>query len=226
MNQISPSHYTGPEPKSLQQVNDIIRQLCTLYPNAKYDLNFTTSLEMLIATLLAAQCTDERVNAVTKNLFQKYQNAEDYVKVSQEELEQDIKPTGFYKNKAKHIRAACQYLIMHHGGEVPQTLTELVNIPGIGRKTANVILGNVFSISEGFIVDTHVSRLVRRLGWTTSEDPIKIEQEIMHLIPQQEWLDLAHRLIYHGRQICTARNPHCAQCTLAKMCPSAELFSH
>jgi endonuclease III len=225
MNQISPSHYTGPEPKSLQQVNEIISQLCTLYPNAKYDLNFTTSLEMLIATLLAAQCTDERVNAVTKNLFQKYQNAEDYVKVSQEELEQDIKPTGFYKNKAKHIRAACQYLIMHHGGEVPQTLTELVNIPGIGRKTANVILGNVFSISEGFIVDTHVSRLVRRLGWTTSEDPIKIEQEIMHLIPQQEWLDLAHRLIYHGRQICTARNPHCAQCTLAKMCPSAELFS-
>jgi endonuclease-3 len=192
-----------------------------LYPEAKYALNFSTPLELLVATILAAQCTDERVNAVTKDLFQKYRNARDYATAKQEELEEDVHPTGFYRNKAKSIRAACQYLLDHHNGEVPRTLAELVKVPGVARKTANVVLGNAFGISEGFIVDTHVARLAARLGWTAQEDAVKIEQDLMELVPSQEWLNLAHRLILHGRAICTARKPACDRCPLASYCPSA-----
>ncbi len=213
--------YSGPQAGSSEQILAIITQLRTLYPHARYDLNFSTPLELFVATQLAAQCTDERVNAVTKTLFQKYHTAQDYATVSQEEFEQDIKPTGFYRNKAKNIRAACQHLLQYHEGEVPRTMAEMVRIPGVARKTANVILGNAFGISDGFIVDTHVSRLALRFGWTEQEDAVKAEQDLMRLVPKEEWLPLAHRIIYHGRAVCNARKPLCAQCTLAQVCPSA-----
>jgi endonuclease-3 len=157
---------------------------------------------------------------VTAQLFQKYHTAEDYANVSQEEFEENIKKITFFRNKAKNIRAACQYLIDHHNGEVPRTMTELVKIPGVARKTANVVMGNAFNISEGFIVDTHVNRIVQRFGWTAHEDPVKQEQDLMRLIPQEHWLGLAFRIIYHGRAICDARKPHCDSCTLATLCPS------
>ncbi|GCE23437.1 endonuclease III [Dictyobacter kobayashii] len=208
-------------PEGALPIQIVLDELKSLYPHARYDLDFSTPLDLLVATLLAAQCTDERVNAVTKDLFQKYRRAEDYVAVSQEELEQDVRPTGFYRQKAKQIRAACQYLITNLNGEVPRTLAELVKIPGVGRKTANVILGSAFGVTEGFIVDTHVGRLVKRFGWTQQSDAVKAERELMRLIPQQEWLGLAHRIIYHGRAVCVARSPRCAQCTLAVSCPSA-----
>jgi len=216
--------YTGPEPASAQQVEMICAELQRLYPEARYDLNFNTPLELLVATILAAQCTDERVNAVTVQLFKKYRSARDYAMASQEELEQDIKPTGFYRNKAKSLRAACQYLVEHHGGEVPNSMAEMVKIPGVARKTANVILCNAFGTAEGFIVDTHVGRLVRRFGWTQYEDAVKVEQDLMRLISRSEWLSLPHRIIYHGRAICIARKPRCAECSLAQYCPSAFTF--
>jgi endonuclease-3 len=212
---------SGQESGSAAPVHRVIDTLATCYPEARYALNFSTPLELLVATILAAQCTDERVNAVTRGLFQKYRSAREYATAPQEELEKDIHSTGFYRNKAKSIRAACQYLLDHHNGEVPRTLADLVNVPGVARKTANVVLGNAFGISEGFIVDTHVARLAARLGWTRQEDAVKIEQELLQLIPSQEWLNLAHRLILHGRAICTARKPACPRCPLADCCPAA-----
>jgi endonuclease-3 len=221
MEQTIDATYNGPEPGSPVQVEAIIAELRRLYPDATCSLNFTTPLELLVATQLAAQCTDERVNLVTKDLFRKYRSVEDFATVSQEELEQDIKSTGFYRNKAKNIRATCQRIIAEYGGEVPHTMKELLSLPGVARKTANVVMGNAFGIVEGYIVDTHNMRLSRRFGWTTSEDPVKIEQTLMHIIPQKDWLDLSHYMIYHGRAICDARKPRCEQCTVAKLCPSA-----
>ncbi|HYT34758.1 MAG TPA: endonuclease III [Ktedonobacteraceae bacterium] len=221
MEQTIESTYNGPEPGSPEQVEAIIAELRRLYPDATCSLNFSTPLELLVATQLAAQCTDERVNLVTKDLFRKYRSVEDFATVSQEELEQDIKSTGFYRNKAKNIRAACQRIIAEYGGEVPHTMKELLSLPGVARKTANVVMGNAFGIVEGYIVDTHNMRLSRRFGWTTSEDPVKIEQTLMHIIPQKDWLNLSHCIIYHGRAICDARKPRCEQCTVAKLCPSA-----
>ncbi|TMD68252.1 MAG: endonuclease III [Chloroflexi bacterium] len=213
--------YNGPEPGSPEQVEAIIAELRHLYPDAKCSLDFSTPLELLVATILAAQCTDERVNMVTKDLFRKYRSVEDFANVSQEELEQDIKSTGFYRNKAKNIRAACQRIITEYGGEVPHTMKDLLSLPGVARKTANVVQGNAFGIVEGFIVDTHNMRLARRFGWTTSDDPVKIEQTLMRIVPRKDWLDLSHFMIYHGRAICVARRPLCEQCALAKLCPSA-----
>jgi endonuclease-3 len=158
---------------------------------------------------------------VTRDLFKKYRSAEDYATVSQEELEQDIRSTGFYRNKAKNIRAACQRLITHYGGEVPHTMADLLTLPGVARKTANVVLGNAFGIVEGFVVDTHIGRLARRFGWTAHEDPVKVEQDLMRLVPQQDWLDLSHLMIYHGRAICLSRKALCEKCTLTTLCPSA-----
>ena len=221
MNQAIPPTYTGPQPASPEQVSAIIAELRRLYPDAKCSLDFTTPLELLVATQLSAQCTDERVNLVTVDLFKKYRSAEDYAAVSQEELEKDIKSTGFYRNKARNLRGAAQHLITDFGGEVPRTMEELLTLPGVARKTANVVLGNAYGIIVGFVVDTHIGRLARRFGWTTSDDPVKVEQDLMRIIPQQDWLDLSHMLIYHGRAICTARKPSCAACTLAEMCPSA-----
>src|SRR5437588_7918751 len=178
--------YTGPEPGSPEQVSGIIEELRLLYPGAKCTLNFSNPLELLIATQLAAQCTDERVNIVTEKLFQKYRSVEDYASVSQEELEQDIRSTGFYRNKAKNIRATAQRIITNFGGEVPRTMAELLTLPGVARKTANVVLGNAFGIVEGVVVDTHVGRLVRRFGWTSNEDPVNVEQDLMKIIPQKD----------------------------------------
>ncbi len=213
--------YTGPEPGSPEQIQAIIAELRHLYPDAKCSLNFSNPLELLVATQLSAQCTDERVNIVTRDLFQKYRSVEDYATVSQEELEQDIRPTGFYRNKAKNIRAACQRLITNYAGEVPRNMADLLTLPGVARKTANVVSGNAFGIVEGFVVDTHIGRLARRFGWTTNEDPVKVEQDLMRLVPQKDWLDLSHLMIYHGRALCLARKPLCEQCTLARLCPSA-----
>jgi len=221
MERASSPAYIGPQPGSPQQVQAIIDELRHLYPDAKCTLNFTTPLELLVATQLAAQCTDERVNIVTAKLFRKYHSVEDYATVSQEELEQDIKSTGFYRNKARNIRTACQRIITDYGGEVPQTMPELLSLAGVARKTANVVLGNAFGIVEGFTVDTHVTRLSRRFGWTTQEDAVKIEQDLMRIIPQQDWFDLSHLMIFHGRAICEARKPLCEQCALAHVCPSA-----
>jgi len=218
--------YTGPQPGSREQVSAIIAELRRLYPDARCSLNFTNPLELLIATQLSAQCTDERVNIVTADLFKKYRSVEDYATVSQEELEQDIRSTGFYRNKAKNIRATSQRIITNYGGEVPRTMEDLLTLPGVARKTANVVLGNAFGIVEGFVVDTHIGRLARRFGWTTNEDPVKVEQDLMKLIPQQDWLDLSHLMIYHGRAVCLARKPLCGKCTLAKLCPSAFLVTN
>jgi endonuclease III len=215
------SSYTGPTPGSPEQVQAIIAELHRLYPDAKCSLNFSNPLELLIATQLSAQCTDERVNIVTQDLFRKYRSIEDYASVSQEELEQDIRSTGFYRNKAKNIRATAQRIITNFGGEVPRTMTELLTLPGVARKTANVVLGNAFGIVEGVVVDTHVGRLVRRFGWTSNEDPVKVEQDLMKIVPQKDWLDLSHMLIYHGRAICLARRPLCEECALNDLCPSA-----
>ncbi|HEX7736088.1 MAG TPA: endonuclease III [Ktedonobacteraceae bacterium] len=207
--------------KSPAQLQKIVTTLTELYPGARYELNFSTPLELLVATILAAQCTDERVNAVTKDLFQKYRSARDYVKVEQEELEKDVHPTGFYRKKASAIRAACQYLLDKHNGEVPRTMAEMVKIPGVARKTASVILGNAFGVVEGFIVDTHVERLARRFGWSQQRDAVKIEQDLMRFVPREEWLNLAHCMILHGRNVCTAKKPACARCPLTVCCPSA-----
>lgn len=213
--------YTGPEPGSQEQVDAIIAELHNLYPDATCSLDFSNPLELLVATQLSAQCTDVRVNMVTKQLFQKYKSAEDYATVSQEELEQDIRSTGFYRNKAKNIRATGQRLLTAYNGEVPHSMEELLTLPGVARKTANVVLGYAFGIEVGIVVDTHVGRLSRRLGWTTNEDAVKVEQDLMRIIPREEWLNISHMLIFHGRAICDARKPLCEQCTLVHLCPSA-----
>lgn len=213
--------YVGPEPASTEQVNAIITELHKLYPDATCSLNFSNPLELLIATQLSAQCTDVRVNIVTEKLFQKYRTVEDFATVSQEELEQDIRSTGFYHNKAKNIRATAQRIITEFGGEVPHTMPELLSLAGVARKTANVVLGYAFGIEVGIVVDTHVGRLSRRLGWTKNDDAVKVEQDLMRIIPQQEWLNISHLLIFHGRSICDARKPLCEQCTIAHLCPSA-----
>ncbi len=213
--------YAGPQPGSAEQVNAIIAELRRLYPDAACSLNFTNPLELLVATQLSAQCTDERVNIVTAQLFQKYRSAEDYATVSQEKLEQDIKSTGFYRNKARNIRGTGQRLITEYNGEVPRTMQDLLSLPGVARKTANVVLGNAFGIVVGFVVDTHVGRLTRRFGWTTNDDPVKVEQDLMRIIPQKDWLDLSHLLIFHGRAVCESRKPLCELCTLVPLCPSA-----
>ncbi len=220
------SRYTGPTPGSPEQVTAIMDELRRMYPEAKCSLNFTTPLELLVATQLSAQCTDERVNIVTSDLFRKYRTAEDYATVSQEAFEQDIKSTGFYRNKAKNIRAAAQRLLTQYNGEIPRTMQDILTLPGVARKTANVVLGNAFGIVEGVVVDTHVGRLARRFGWTSSEDPVKVEQDLMRILPQKDWLDASHLLIYHGRALCIARKPLCQQCPLASnLCPSAFTFA-
>lgn len=223
MEQTTIPAYTGPEPGSPAQVDAIIAELRRLYPEAMCSLNFSNPLELMVATQLSAQCTDERVNIVTARLFKKYRTAEDYASASQEELEQDIRSTGFYRNKARNIRSACQRILTEYHGEVPRTMEGLLSLAGVARKTANVVLGNAFGIVEGFVVDTHVGRLSRRLGWTQQTNPVKVEQELTRIIPQQDWLDLSHLLIFHGRAICDSRKPLCTQCTLAMLCPSASL---
>jgi endonuclease III len=192
------------------------------YPNAKCSLDHSSPLELLVATILSAQCTDERVNIVTKTLFRKYRTPHDYANVPQEELENDIQSTGFYRNKAKSIRAMARSLIDLHGGVVPDTMDRLVELAGVGRKTANVVLGNAFGKNVGVTVDTHVTRLSNRLGLTKHADAVKIEQDLIPIVPQEDWTLWSHLLIYHGRAICKAIKPKCQECPLLPHCPHGQ----
>ncbi len=203
---------------------EIIKRLKKAYPTAHCALNHTTPFELLVATILSAQCTDERVNIVTANLFRKYHGPVDFAEASQEELETDIHSTGFFRNKAKNIRAASQRILDEFGGEVPRTMPEILSLAGVARKTANVVLGNAFGITSGVVVDTHVSRLSQRLGITKQKTPEKIELDLQALVPKKDWVMFSHWLIFHGRQICHARKPKCTECVLADLCPAFKLF--
>jgi endonuclease-3 len=206
------------------RVQRILNRLNKAYPEAKVALHFTTPLELLVATILSAQCTDERVNQVTATLFKKYHTAEDYAGAPLKELQQDVKPTGFYRTKAKSIQGACKKIIEDFGGQVPRTMEEMLTLPGVARKTANVVLGNAFGIPTGIVVDTHVLRLSQRLGLTRNKNREKIEQDLMEIIPQREWIVVAHRLIQHGRRVCKARKPLCPECPVVDLCPSRQQF--
>ena len=191
------------------------------YPDAHCELNYSNPLELLVATILSAQCTDKRVNLVTAELFKKHRAAADYANASAAGFEQEIKSTGFYRNKAKNIQSCCRKLVEQHGGAVPRTMEELTQLDGVGRKTANVVLGNAFGTNAGVVVDTHVARLSQRLGLTNEKDPEKIEQVLMKLVPQTQWTMFSHWLIWHGRRRCAARKPDCEGCEIARLCPSA-----
>jgi endonuclease-3 len=203
------------------RTKEIIAGLKKAYPNAHCELNFSNPLELLVATILSAQCTDKRVNLVTAELFKQYRSAADFADADLAELEQAIKTTGFFRNKAKNIKACCDALVEKHGGEVPHTMEELTALGGVGRKTANVVLGNAFGINVGVVVDTHISRLSQRLGLTKHTNPEKIEQDLMPLVPREQWTHFSHWIIWHGRRRCDARKPDCAGCEIAKLCPSA-----
>ena len=203
----------------VRRARRINRELALVYPDATIELNFGTPLELLVATILSAQTTDKRVNMVTPTLFSRYQNAADYAAADRDELEKIIQSTGFYHNKATSLIGLGQALCDRFGGEVPAKLKDLVTLPGVGRKTANVLLGNAYGI-PGITVDTHFGRLARRFGWTTSEDPVKVEQEVGSLFPKSDWTLLSHHLIWHGRRVCHARRPACGACAVAELCPS------
>ena len=203
---------------------EIIKRLKKAYPNAHCGLNHTSAFELLIATILSAQCTDERVNIVTATLFRKYRGPQDFVDVSQEELENDIRSTGFFRNKTRSIKAASSRLLEVYGGEVPKTMEDLLTLGGVARKTANVVLGNAFGIASGVVVDTHVGRLSQRLGLSKNQTAEKIEQDLIALVPKEHWIMFPHWMIFHGRQICNARKPKCTECVLGDICPSYRLF--
>jgi len=205
------------------RAREIIRKLKRAYPDARCSLNHTNAFELLVATILSAQCTDERVNIVTADLFRKYRKPEDFLKVSARELEKEIRTTGFFRNKTKSIQGTARVLTEQYGGSVPQTMEELLELPGVARKTANVVLGNAFEIKSGVVVDTHVSRLAHRLGLSQQKTPEKIEQDLVVIVPRKDWVVFPHLLIAHGRKICKARNPLCAECVLEKLCPSSYL---
>lgn len=205
-----------------KRASSLASELRRIYPDAHCELDFSTPLQLLVATILSAQCTDVRVNMVTPVLFNRCRSARDYAEISQEELETIIRSTGFYRNKAKSLRGMGAALAERHGGQVPETMKELSAIPGVGRKTANVVLGNTFGINEGVVVDTHVGRLSIRLELTSHRDPVKVECDLMKLFPKQDWTVLSHWLIWHGRRRCRSRNPDCAGCELRSLCPSAD----
>ncbi len=204
----------------IQRVAAIVERLKTAYPNAHCELNFSNPLELLIATILSAQCTDKQVNIVTAELFKKYRTAVDYAQADIAVLEQDLRAIGLFRNKAKNIKACCQSLVEKHRGEVPQTMEELTALSGVGRKTANVVLGNAFNINHGVVVDTHVARLSERLGLSKEQDPAKIEAVLQMLVPKDDWTLFSHWLIWHGRRRCPARKPDCDACEIAELCPS------
>ena len=206
-----------------QRTLKIIRRLKTEYPEARCSLNHSNPLELLVATILSAQCTDERVNIVTADLFRKYRRSEDYYRVEQTELEQDIRSTGFYRNKAKAIQGACRLISEQYQGRVPENIDDLLLLPGVARKTANVVLGNAFNITSGIVVDTHVLRLSERLGLSAEKQPEKIERDLMELVPRSDWIIFSHLLIAHGRKVCKARTPLCAECVVEEFCPSSLL---
>jgi len=205
----------------LERTQKILSALKRVYPDAHCELNFKTPLQLLVATILSAQCTDKRVNIVTAELFKKYRSAKDFADAKISELEGEIRSTGFYKNKAKNIKACCAALVEKFDGEVPRTMDELHALAGVGRKTANVVLGNAFGINVGVVVDTHVTRLVNRLGLAKGTDAVKLEQELMKLVPRKDWTLFSHWLIWHGRRRCAARKPDCVNCEIRNLCPSA-----
>jgi endonuclease III len=207
-----------------ERVKQLIKAWPKIYPDAHTELNFKNPLELLIATILSAQCTDKRVNMVTPFLFKKYRSAKDYAAAPQAELENAIKSTGFFRNKTKSIRAATSTIANKFGGKVPDSMEKLRELPGVGRKTANVVLGNAFEINEGIVVDTHVIRLSQRLGLTKEKDPEKIERDLMELVPKKYWAVWSHWLIWHGRRRCYARKPDCANCEVFRLCPSGKVF--
>ena len=206
-----------------QRVRQIIRLLKRAYPDAKCSLNHSNAFELLIATILSAQCTDARVNIVTQDLFRKYRKPEDYLKVSPKELQQDIRTTGFFRNKTTSIQGTAKVLTEQYGGEVPQTMDELLELPGVARKTANVVMGNAFGLHSGVVVDTHVTRLSHRLGLSAQKTAEKIEQDLIAIVPKKDWVMFPHLFIAHGRAVCKARNPLCAECVVEKLCPSSYL---
>jgi endonuclease-3 len=199
----------------------LLERLEALHPDAHCELNYRNPLELLIATILSAQCTDERVNQVTASLFRKYTSPEDYLAVPEEELQEDIRPTGFFRNKTKSIRGACRHILDTYGGEVPDTMEDLLTLPGVARKTANVVLSNAFGKAEGIAVDTHVSRIAQLTGITRNTDPNKIERDLLAYFPREKWALINHLLIFHGRRVCIARRPRCEVCPLNDVCPSA-----
>jgi endonuclease III len=200
---------------------EVVTRLKVEYPDARTELDWKNPLELLVATMLSAQTTDVQVNRVTQSLFAKYRTAQDYAHADPTELEEDIRPTGFYRNKARSLRNMAGALVEEHEGEVPGTMQELVALPGVGRKTANVVLGNAFGVDEGIVVDTHVRRVSGRLGLTENKDPVKIEQDLMKVVPEEDWTVFSHLLILHGRHTCKARKPDCPNCILNDICPSA-----
>lgn len=199
------------------KAKNISEILFTIYPEATCSLDYEEPLELLIATILAAQCTDERVNIVTRDLYKKYTSVYDYANANPEKLENDIRSTGFYRNKAKNIIGCCKKLIKNFGGKVPDNMEDLLSLPGVGRKTANVVLGNIYGI-PGVIVDTHCKRLSKRIGLTEEEDPEKVESDLMKILPEEDWTAFSNSLVYHGRAICNSRKPNCAKCPIANYC--------
>ncbi len=204
-----------------ERAPQIVRVLSKAYPDARVALRFSNPLEMLVATILSAQCTDEKVNEVTATLFRKYRTPEDYLEVSEDELKDDIRPTGFFNQKATSIREACRRILEVYDGEVPDTMEDLLTLRGVARKTANIVLGNAFDTVEGIAVDTHVKRLANRLGFSAESDPDRIEQDLMRRIPRRRWFDFTYVLIDHGRAVCVARRPRCEECPVANLCPSS-----
>jgi endonuclease-3 len=206
-------------PAEPPRVTRIVNQLAQDYPTAICALHHANAFQLLVATILSAQCTDERVNMVTRELFAQYGTPTALAAAPIQRIEQLVQSTGFFRNKARNIQAMSQKLVKEYGGEVPQTLEQLVDLPGVGRKTANVVMGTAFGIPTGVVVDTHVGRITRRLGLSQARDPVKVEQDLMRLLPREEWIDYSHRLIHHGRQVCKARKPLCDRCGLAADCP-------
>jgi len=215
------SSAAAPSPPSIEtrrRALDLVRGLREQHPDAHCELDFTNALELLVATILAAQCTDKRVNMVTKDLFRKYRTARDYLAAPDEVLQDEIRSTGFFNNKTKAIKKACRSIVDDFGGEVPRTMDELLKLAGVGRKTANVILANVFNV-PGIVVDTHMLRITRRMGLTDNTDAVKVEFDIMEILPKDEWIAWSHLIPWHGRRVCTARNPACDDCAVAHVCP-------
>ena len=216
-----PEIHLEPKARALKVIELLERE----HSDAKIALHYTNPLELLVATILSAQCTDERINMVTKALFKKYTKAEDYANADLKELEQDIKSTGFYRNKAKNLKKCCQLLVEKYNSQVPKTMEELMELPGVARKTANIVLSNAYGVIAGVAVDTHVRRLAQRLGLSGNDDPNKIEKDLMRIIPKDKWMRITDLLIFHGRRVCTAKRPNCAACVLNKFCPSAFSFN-
>ncbi len=223
-----PPKHTAPKTQltTPDRIMSIVGLLDQHYPNARCTLNFSNPLELMVATILSAQCTDERVNQVTADLFLRYPTAESFARAPLEELETAIRPTGLFRNKAKSIREGCRILVEKFAGKVPRDLEALIQLPGIGRKTANVILGNAFHIAAGIAVDTHVARVARRLGLTAENHPAKIEQDLIRLIPANRWILFSHQLIQHGRRVCLAKHPKCSQCPLRQYSLYAQTRAH